>query len=179
MFTKLRELLTSMFQRTKEEKDDGVQYNLTELYGELQELILHNQVRLADNEGLIAKVEAASSDEKLRVRNADTDFEKRAALRRVRSCRKRVERLSRCSTVYHDNINMQTALSERLEDMRVSGLKTVSEDLLSEMAVDYDEMYNKHRELVNSVEAISVDYEAPETFDDDPELRDLAREYGL
>jgi hypothetical protein len=136
-------------------------------------------VKLVENEDLITKVEAASLEEEQKVRGANSDFEKRAALRRVRSARKRIECLSRCSGIYRDNIHMQSSLSERLEDMRVQGMKTVSTELLEEMALDYEEMYNKHREIVNSVKSMGSDYNAPENFEDDPELHDLAKEYGL
>lgn len=177
MFEQVRRFFSSLWSRDSERRDiEGIQLDLHELFNDLREQILLNEVRLAENEDLITRVENSSKEEEEKVRQAETDFERRSALRKVRSLRKRIERLTGCSRIYHDNINMQTALAERLEDMRVSGLKTISADVLEEMELDYQEMYNKHRDIMGSIDAMMGDYG---TLRDDPDLDDLAKEFGV
>jgi hypothetical protein len=171
MLGKIRRLFQS------EENEE--QLDLREIFEDLQKLVLHNQVKLTENENLIARVEAASAEDEAIVRGENDDFRKRCALRRVKVQRKRLKRLARCSSIYNDNINMQTQISERIEDMRVSGLKTITANMLEEIAVDNEEAYAKHREMINTVNSMISDVDVPESFEDDPELRDLARECGL
>ena len=83
-------------------------------------------------------------------------------------------RLSRCSTVYNDNINLHSEMAERLEEMRAEGMKTVSSEILEEVALDHDELYQKHRDIVVSIKSLSDVIEPS-----DPDLDELAKELGL
>lgn len=159
--------------------EDDEQLDLEEIFKDLQKLVLHNQVKLAENENLIARVEGVAAEDEAIVRGENAAFRKKCALRRVKVQRKRLKRLARCSSIYNDNIKMQTQISERIEDMRVSGLKTITANMLEEIAVDNEEAYAKHREMINTVNSMISDVDVPESYEDDPELRNLARECGL
>jgi hypothetical protein len=156
MLGKLRKL----FSRTEDDDDDGdrdrSQLDIEEIYDGLQQLITHNKIKLVENEGLIDSVEEASSEEEKTFKESDNDILKRLYLCRIKILHKRKSRLSRCSTVYNDNINIQIQMSDRLDEMRASGLTTITADILEEIALDYEEMYQKHRNMVNSVKAIAL-----------------------
>jgi hypothetical protein len=66
-------------------------------------------------------------------------------------------------------------LSDRLEEARISGIKTITTDQLNELTLDYQEKVQEHDEIVKS--AMDLLSTSPEP--DEPELKELAKELGI
>ena len=139
----------------------------------MKEFIAKNNLRLIENEKLIHRVERNSQREEKRVQLEDNDHLKRCSLRRIKGYRKRIEILQQCSAIYNDNINVHIEMMERLEDMRVSGLKSITAEMLEEIALDNQEMYRKHEEIIDTVSVFR------DTITEDQDLETLAKELGL
>ena len=157
--------------------DSGDELDLDVLFVELNELLAKNKIKLVENERLMDKVELECKSAEFYVKSFGdilNDVSKRCSLRRISSLRKRVKRLNHCSTIYNDNITMHMHMADRLEDIRISGLKTVTSDMLESIVLDSEEHYQKHRDLVNSVKAM----DGPDD-ENDPELKALAKELGV
>ena len=150
--------------------------NLEQLFDDLNNLITRNQAKFAENEDNIRRAEAACATEEEFFRGLDHNILKRCSLRRIRGLRKRVKNLLRIGTVYNDNISMQTQMSDRLENIRVSGLKVVTPDMLENIEMDCEEMYRQHRDTVASVKAMA---DIDDSISDDQDLKELAKEFGV
>ena len=150
--------------------------NIQKLFDECSELIARNQIRLAENEDRIRRVEAACKREERSILDIKHDILKRCTLRHIKVLRKRLTRLSRVSVIYHDNISLHTHLVDRLENMRVSGMKTVTAEMLNNITLDCEEMYREHRDVIGTAKAM-IEHDI--SIGEDPDLKDLAKELGV
>lgn len=169
MLGKLRKVLQLFFPPV-----DSESLNLSSLTHDLHELVVENQIRLSDNEAAITKVNN-------RINELKADFEvleepslKRCKLRQIAGLKRRLDSLARCSTIFSNNILMQEALIDKLENMRVAGDKQVSAEVFNEIALDFEEKYREHREFISDSMSVLEDISQYESYDD-PELDDMAK----
>lgn len=171
MFTKIRQLFSTFWPLGQGRRSDN-RLNLEQLYSDLQEIIVQNELKLAENENLISTILSDIEIESEKVKNATVEFLKNASLRRVRSAQNRINLLNRCSKIYHNNILMHTRLADRLEEMRVSGIKNIDFNTFEEIMMDHQEMYNQHLDTINSVKSMHIEY----NWSSDEDLSTLEKE---
>lgn len=171
MFAKVRQLFSSLWFRIGQR---GINHrlDLEQLHLDLQEVIVRNELKLAENENLISTVLSDIKAESEKVKTTSIQFLKNAYLRKIRSAQNRINTLNRCSKIYHDNILMHTRLADRLEEMRVSGIKSIDADAFEEIVVDHQERYDKHLDAVNAVKSMHIEYE----WSSDVDLSELEKE---
>lgn len=175
MLAKIRKLLSSLQTRRLE----GGTYNLGELTEDLEKFIIKNEVKYAENEAQIEKLQLMSKHELEETREEESLHLKRCKFRRVASLKNRAKRLSRRSKIYNDNIVYQEKLIDHLESIRAAGTKKVSEDQLNQIALEAEEDYANHQELISDASAMIQEAYSADPYAEDPELEDLAEELGL
>lgn len=173
MLVQIRRIFSKLTSAFKKNRTDSGEIRIEPLIEEMEELIYKNRIKLIENEGLIDKIERDSLKEEKRIYAEDNDVLKRCSLRRIKGYRKRIELLQQCSTILNDNINVHTEMMERLEDMRVSGMKNITAEMLEEIALDNQEMYRKHEEIIDAASLFK------DIIEDDKDLEMLAKELGL
>lgn len=154
MFDRIRRFFSRSSSRQEQPGTNQGEVDLNKLWEDLQDLIVQNEAKLFFNEKHIKKLEYALHWEKGIVASTSNDSFKRFALRRVRSLQERLNRLSRCSSIYHDNINFNSSLAEKIEEMSAAGMKMVSSEELEEIVLTHEEKFQAHRELMDSVRSI-------------------------
>jgi hypothetical protein len=149
--------------------------DLNELARDLDRLVTENQIKLLENEAEIEKIRIVCEHEKEEFLKLENGALKRCKLRKMYVQRKRMKRLGRCSKIYNDNIDFQEIMVDRLENMRVAGMKKVTEEQLNELTLDLEERYREHEELISDAMAVMQESPDVDNFDDDLEIRDLMR----
>lgn len=153
--------------------------NLIELTNDLDKLVTENQIKYLENEALIEKLKVKRDHTVEEVKQLENLALKRCKLRSIFSLKERMKRLSRCSSIFNDNIDFQITMIDKLENMRIAGDKCVTEDQLSELAVAVEERYQEHREFISDAMAVMQEPYETNAYMDDPEIQSLAKECGL
>ncbi len=177
------------FSRSKVQENESIdelpaellanEFDIRILSKEIKEIILKNKFKLVENENLIAHLQAKVEYEKQKLKEKGSSSLKRCLLYRIKSIKSRIKTLSRCSEIYNNNCDLHAFTAEKVENMRVAGLKIITIDQVETIALDHEENYQKHKDLISmakitgSIETVEYD------FKDDPELLELAKEHGL
>lgn len=149
--------------------------NLEGLLDEVSGLIAKNQIGQLKTQKDIRKLNLIVEDEIEQLEEMKHVIARKMALRRINGRRKRLNRLEKIVSIYHDNIDLHFTLSDRLEEARISGIKTITTDQLNELTLDYQEKAQEHDEIVKSARDLLSTSSEP----DEPELRELAKEFGI
>jgi hypothetical protein len=145
--------------------------NIHELRRGLDEIVTRNEVELKEVEREIDKLEKIEVSEKDRVKGGQlTEREKLNALRYVKRLRARMDSYQKRHKIHQENIDLHLALLDRIDEMEAMELKAIKQEQIEEIAVDYEERVEKHKEIVA---AGRIATEHPPNFEDAAEKREL------
>lgn len=107
-------------------------YDINELIDEIDDLIVQNKIGNLEIDREIERNKLFESVRIERIKEGiDNKHIKNLLLREILSYRKRLTQLDRCNDIYQINIDVNSALKTKLEDMLAAGLKSVSQKHVS------------------------------------------------
>jgi hypothetical protein len=128
--------------------------NVHELRKGLDVIITRNEVELKDVEREIDKLEKIELAEKDKVKAGTLPpREKDNTLRYIKTLRTRMDSYQKRHKIYQQNIDLHLSLLDRIDEMEAMELKAVTQEQISEIAVDYDEKREKHNEIIDAYKA--------------------------
>jgi hypothetical protein len=146
--------------------------NVQELRRGLDEIITRNEVERKEVERECEKLGKIEEAEKDKIKGGTlTDREKMNTLRYIKRLRRRIESYEKRQKIHEDNIDLHQALMDKIDEMEAMELKAVRQEQIEEIAVDYEERLEKHKEVVA---AGRVAQEQDVDYDDVTEKRELA-----
>ncbi|MCA8924054.1 MAG: hypothetical protein KDD82_19750 [Planctomycetes bacterium] len=120
----------------------------------LDEIATRNEVEAREIEREIDKL--ATNEGGLKERVAEgvlNDREKLSVLREIQRLRRRMDSLEKRHRIHQDNIDLHLGLFDRISEMQAMELKRVTQGQIEEIAVDYEERLDKHKDIMNSARA--------------------------
>ena len=154
-------------------------FEIEELIDEIDRLIVRNREGYLKTERLQEKQRVIV---KHKIKEAATleGHMKRIRLQEVARINKRINRLNRALKIYNDNIDLHQNVSERLEDQLAAGQSQITAAQIEELLSDHGELWDKHREMMFSAQAMLNPIDYPEdNLLKDPEIKEIALECGL
>lgn len=138
----------------------------------LDEIATENEVAAREIEREIERLSKQEHQHKERVgQGGITEREKLGALREIKRLRQRMDSLERRFKIHQDNVSLHLGLFDRITEMQAMEMKLVSQTQIEELAVDYEEKMEKHRDIMVAARA-AQGREA--VLDDSTERRELA-----
>jgi hypothetical protein len=151
--------------------------DVEQLRSGLDEIATQNEVEAREIERDIEKLGRMEAGHKERIlAGTVSEREKMSALREIRRLRRRMDSLEKRHRIHQDNIDLHLGLFDRITEMQAMELKKVNQNQIEEIAVDYDERLEKHRDIMN---AAKVAHGMDSVLEDSAErkaLQDLERE---
>jgi hypothetical protein len=151
--------------------------DVEQLRAGLDEIATQNEVEAREIERDIEKLGRMEAGHKERIlAGTISEREKMSALREIRRLRRRMDSLEKRHRIHQDNIDLHLGLFDRITEMQAMELKKVNQNQIEEIAVDYDERLEKHRDIMN---AAKVAHGMDSVLEDSAErkaLQDLERE---
>jgi hypothetical protein len=146
--------------------------DVAELRRGLDEIVTRNEVEARDIEREIDKLARLEVAQKERIAGGDLNRrEKTNTLREIQRLRRRMNSLEKRHRIHQDNIDLHLGLFDRITEMEAMELKKVTQEQIEEIAVDYDEKLDKHRDIMHAARAAAgLDPE----YEDQQELAELA-----
>lgn len=127
--------------------------SLEELHEETQRLVYENRIQSIENEKSIAKLKLQKDHEEGEL-DGLSDILKRCRSRKIQSLQERIERLDRCGIIYNHNIDLHESLIEKIEEMKVAGLKTATIQQVEEITCDLEEQRQVHQDIIGTAKAL-------------------------
>lgn len=152
--------------------------NVHELRRGLDEIVTRNEVELKEVEREIDKLEKIELAEKEKVKAGTlSPREKDNTLRYIKRLRTRMDSYQKRHKIHQENIDLHLALLDRIDEMEAMELKAVKQEQIEEIAVDYEERVEKHKEIVSAGKIASErEPRALDDMNDRKELDALERE---
>ncbi|MCW8142176.1 MAG: hypothetical protein KIT58_24980, partial [Planctomycetota bacterium] len=146
--------------------------DVEELRAGLDQIATQNEVEAREIERDIEKLGRMEAAHKERVLAGGlAEREKMTALREIRRLRRRMDSLEKRHRIHQDNIDLHLGLFDRITEMQAMELKRVNQGQIEEIAVDYEEKLEKHRDIMN---AAKVAHGMDSMVEDSAERRALA-----
>jgi hypothetical protein len=151
--------------------------DVEELRSGLDQIATQNEVEARQIERDIEKLAKMEASHKERILGGSvSEREKLSALREIRRLRRRMDSLEKRHRIHQDNIDLHLGLFDRITEMQAMELKKVNQDQIEEIAVDYEEKLEKHRDIMNAARvAHGMDHDL-EDSSERKALADLERE---
>ncbi|RMG14094.1 MAG: hypothetical protein D6731_10850 [Planctomycetota bacterium] len=151
--------------------------DVAELRRGLDEIVTRNEVEARDIEREIEKLARLENDQKERIARGNLNKrEKTNTLREIQRLRRRMNSLEKRHRIHQDNIDLHLGLFDRITEMEAMELKRVTQEQIEEIAVDYDERYERHKDIMHAASAAAGLEVAYEDSQEQAELAALERE---
>lgn len=125
-----------------------------ELRRGLDEIVTRNEVEARDIEREIEKLSRMEVGQKERVASGDLNKrEKINVLREIKRLQRRMNSLEKRHRIHQDNIDLHLGLFDRITEMEAMELKQVTQSQIEEIAVDYEEKLDEHRDIMAAARA--------------------------
>lgn len=125
--------------------------DVEDLRAGLDHIATQNEVEAREIERDIEKLGRMEAAHKERVLAGTlAEREKMSALREIRRLRRRMDSLEKRHRIHQDNIDLHLGLFDRITEMQAMELKKVNQNQIEEIAVDYEEKLEKHRDIMNA-----------------------------
>lgn len=125
--------------------------DVEDLRAGLDQIATQNEVEAREIERDIEKLARMEAAHKERVLAGTlSEREKMSALREIRRLRRRMDSLEKRHRIHQDNIDLHLGLFDRITEMQAMELKKVNQNQIEEIAVDYEEKLEKHRDIMNA-----------------------------
>lgn len=144
-----------------------------ELLTGLDEITTRNEVEARTIEREIEKLSRMETSHKEKITGGEMiEREKLTTLREIQRLRRRMDSLEKRHRIHQDNIDLHLGLFDRISEMQAMELKRVNQNQIEEIAVDYEEKLEKHRDIMTAAKAAEgVD---PSRYEDSVEKQALA-----
>jgi hypothetical protein len=151
----LMEKIKSLFSRTSLPEETRLLLtnvkDVEDLRAGLDQIATQNEVEAREIERDIEKLARMEAAHKERVLAGTlSEREKLSALREIRRLRRRMDSLEKRHRIHQDNIDLHLGLFDRITEMQAMELKKVNQNQIEEIAVDYEEKLEKHRDIMNA-----------------------------
>lgn len=151
----LLEKIKSLFSRTSLPEETRLLLtnvkDVEDLRAGLDQIATQNEVEAREIERDIEKLARMEAAHKERVLAGTlSEREKLSALREIRRLRRRMDSLEKRHRIHQDNIDLHLGLFDRITEMQAMELKKVNQNQIEEIAVDYEEKLEKHRDIMNA-----------------------------
>ena len=148
-----------------------------ELRRGLDEIVTRNEVEARDIEREIEKLSRMEVGQKERVASGDLNKrEKINVLREIKRLQRRMNSLEKRHRIHQDNIDLHLGLFDRITEMEAMELKKVTQTQIEEIAVDYEEKLDAHRDIMAAARAATGMESLYEDSAEQAELAALERE---
>lgn len=148
-----------------------------ELRRGLDEIVTRNEVEARDIEREIEKLSRMEVGQKERVASGDLNKrEKINVLREIKRLQRRMNSLEKRHRIHQDNIDLHLGLFDRITEMEAMELKQVTQSQIEEIAVDYEEKLDEHRDIMAAARAATGMESLYEDSAEQAELVALERE---
>lgn len=173
----LLERIKGLFSRTQLPEEtqlllSGVQ-DVDELLRGLDDITTRNEVEARTIEREIEKLSRMEQAHKEKITAGQTlvEREKLTTLREIQRLRRRMDSLEKRHRIHQDNIDLHLGLFDRISEMQAMELKRVNQHQIEEIAVDYEEKLEKHRDIMTAARA--AEGMEPARFEDSVEKQAL------
>lgn len=147
--------------------------DVQELLAGLDDITTRNEVEARTIEREIEKLSRMETSHKERVTAGQLiEREKLSTLREIQRLRRRMDSLEKRHRIHQDNIDLHLGLFDRISEMQAMELKRVNQQQIEEIAVDYEEKLEKHRDIITAARA--ADGMEPSRYEDSVEKQALA-----
>lgn len=147
--------------------------DVQELLSGLDDITTRNEVEARTIEREIEKLSRMETSHKERVTAGQLiEREKLSTLREIQRLRRRMDSLEKRHRIHQDNIDLHLGLFDRISEMQAMELKRVNQQQIEEIAVDYEEKLEKHRDIITAARA--ADGMEPSRYEDTVEKQALA-----
>lgn len=151
--------------------------DVEELRRGLDGIATENEVRAREIEREIESLARKEALHKTRVAEGTiTDREKLNTLREIQRLRRRMDSLEKRHKIHQDNIDLHLGLFDRITEMQAMEMKRVTQGQIEEIAVDYEEKLEKHRDIMTAARAAAHVTTTYESTAERRELEALERE---
>lgn len=145
--------------------------SVIELRSSLDAEITENEVYAGQIERELVKLGEQIDEQKNEIRAGQlSDRLKLNALRNIKRLNTRVQSYERRLQILQENIDLHFQVLNQIDEMEAMEMKAIKREQIDEIAVDYEERLEKHRDLVNAVRASVPDTE----YEDVLEKQELA-----
>ncbi len=128
--------------------------DVAELRRGLDEIVTRNEVEARDIEREIEKLAKMEVAQKARVAEGSiTQREKINVLREIKRLQRRMNSLEKRHRIHQDNIDLHLGLFDRITEMEAMEMKKVTQSQIEEIAVDYEEKLDQHRDIMAAARA--------------------------
>lgn len=115
----------------------------------LDQIVTRNEVEAREIEREIDNLAKMEDAHKEKVAAGElSQRDKMNALREIKRLRRRMTSLEKRHRIHQDNIDLHLGLFDRITEMEAMELKQVTQSQIEEIAVDYEEKLDKHRDIV-------------------------------
>lgn len=143
----------------------------------LDDIATENEVAAREIEREIERLSKQEHGHKERVlAGGVTEREKLQVLREIKRLRSRMESLDRRFRIHQDNVSLHMGLFDRITEMQAMEMKLVTQGQIEELAVDYEEKMEKHRDIMVAARAATGREAVLDDSAERKELADLERE---
>ena len=147
--------------------------DVQELLAGLDDITTRNEVEARTIEREIEKLSRMETSHKERITVGQlVEREKLTTLREIQRLRRRMDSLEKRHRIHQDNIDLHLGLFDRISEMQAMELKRVNQQQIEEIAVDYEEKLEKHRDIITAARA--ADGMEPARYEDSVEKQALA-----
>ena len=129
-------------------------HDVNELRSGLDEIATRNEVEAREIEREIEKLAKMETQHKQTVAGgALSEREKLSTLREIKRLRRRMDSLEKRHRIHQDNIDLHLGLFDRISEMQAMEMKRVNQAQIEEIAVDYEERLDAHRDIIGAARA--------------------------
>lgn len=126
--------------------------SISELRRKLDEVITENEVNAGQIERQLLTLGEQIEESKNAIKSGSLiERAKINALRAIKRLNTRVQSSERRLKIYQDNIDLHYQILNQVDEMEAMELKAIRKEQVDEIALDYEEHREVHRDLVNAV----------------------------
>lgn len=150
--------------------------NVAKLLQVLDNIATENEIQAREVERETEKLLQLEEFHKEQVLKQDLgEREKLNTLREIKRYRRRIDSLDRRHKIHQENIDLHLGLYDKIYEIRAMELKHVSQIEIEEIAVEYDEKLEKHRDILTSMHTSNENLPKLGSYEK-KELEDLEKE---
>ena len=147
--------------------------SVDELRRSLDDEITENEVNAGQLERELEKLGVQIDEHKDHIRGGGlSERAKITALRAIKRLQTKIKSYERRLKILQDNIDIHFTILNQIDEMEAMEMKAIKREQIDEIAVDYEERSEKHRDFVDAVRS-SVSEQGYEDLQEQQELAEL------
>lgn len=143
----------------------------------LDRVLTANEVKLREVEREIEKLSMVEESEIDRLKEPGlNDRQKKLVLQRIQRLRKQIKLFDDKIDIHTKNIELHQTLIGKIQRIESMAMQAVDEELITEVVTDFEEQFEKYKNVLHAGTAADIDSSSPLTAKDRLELRELEEE---